>query len=62
MRAKPQREWPWSDRIFNREKYRNLHQRRQESDSLAMASVETVMLGAICSCVGLAALGSQLGQ
>jgi hypothetical protein len=29
--------------------------------SFAMLSVETVMLGSFCSCVALAAIGSQLG-
>jgi hypothetical protein len=62
MPFKQQREPSWSDRMYTREKFRNLYRRRNEPDSLAMASVETVMLGAICSCVALAAISAQLGQ
>jgi hypothetical protein len=33
-----------------------------DENPLVMAAVEKVMLGALCSCVALAAIGSQLGQ
>ena len=62
MPVKQQKVPSWTERMYTREKYRNLHRRSNEPDSLAMASVETVMLGAICSCVALAAIGAHLGQ
>jgi hypothetical protein len=62
MHFKQKKERPWSDKMFAREKYRSLFRRNREPDSLAMTSVETVMLGAICSCVALAEIAAQLGS
>jgi hypothetical protein len=61
MLFKQPKERPWSERMFIREKMRNMRP-RNEPDSLGTISVETVMLGALCSCVALAAIGSPLGQ
>ena len=55
------KELPASDRMYIREKLRNRSRRSNEPDSFSMVSVETVMLGALSSCVALAAIGSQLG-
>jgi hypothetical protein len=62
MPFKQQKERPWSEKMYSREKYRSLYGRSNEPKPVAMASVETIMLGAICSSVALAAIGAQLGQ
>jgi len=46
---KQPKELPVSERMFIREKLRNLSRRNNEPDSLVMVSIETVMLGAFCS-------------
>ena len=52
---------PW-ERMNYRDKRACLRQQRTEKDGVVMVAVETVMLGALCSCLVLSAIGSQLGQ
>ena len=59
---KQRKEMPPWERAYYRDKFTRLRQHNTDENRFVMASVENVMLGALCSCLVLSAIGSQLGQ